>query len=99
MEIIINFRALFTLQLAVLIVTLFLMLFQKRAVIVNSLYITVVSIVSFVTSSILLYTFGIIVDELNMGGDSFSFLLYICIVVLILINLVVFAIKGNKVRR
>ncbi|PGZ72790.1 hypothetical protein COE55_20975 [Priestia megaterium] len=57
-----------------------------------------IAIISLFISGLILFLEGIIVDDLNLSGDTISTYMFLIIVALCLINSVTYAFKNKKLR-
>ncbi|MGG0823542.1 hypothetical protein ABE099_11725 [Paenibacillus turicensis] len=81
----IGFRPIYILFILLLVCSLFAMAFFKRKII-NGFTVISFSVTFLFVSALLLYQTGIIVDELGIGGDPISFVMFIAIACLALFN-------------
>ncbi|MFP7221502.1 hypothetical protein SFC65_04560 [Priestia filamentosa] len=89
------FRPLLIFLIVALVGVLFFLIVIKRYRRVSGFLVAVFSVLSIIISAFLLYKMGVLADELNGGGDSFSFFLFLIISVLSIANLAVYFIKGR----
>ncbi|WP_127592756.1 hypothetical protein [Paenibacillus lautus] len=93
-NIFINFRPIYILFIIVLIISLLLMILRKnRHTMINGFTIAIIALISLAVSAYLTYQIGILSDELGIGGDAVSFMMFIVVAVLSLVNLLVYASK------
>jgi hypothetical protein len=93
-NIFINFRPIYILFIIVLIISLLLMILRKnRHTMINGFTIAIITLISLAVSAYLTYQIGILSDELGIGGDAVSFMMFIVVAVLSLVNLLVYASK------
>ncbi|PFE33455.1 hypothetical protein CN270_12400 [Priestia megaterium] len=57
-----------------------------------------IAIISLFISGLILFLEGIIVDDLNLSGDTISTYMFLIIVALCLINSVTYSFKNKKLR-
>lgn len=81
----IGFRPIYILFILMLVCSLFAMAFFKRKII-NGFTVISFSVTSLFVSTIITYQIGIITDELGIGGDPLSFMMFIAIACLALVN-------------
>lgn len=81
----IGFRPIYILFILLLACSLFAMAFFKRKI-VNGFTVISFSVTSLFVSVIITYQIGIIADELGIGGDPLSFIMFIAIACLALFN-------------
>jgi len=65
---------------------------------VTGLHVITIAIISLFISGLILFLEGIIVDDLNLSGDTISTYMFLIIVALCLINSVTYSFKNKKLR-
>lgn len=94
-----NFRPIYILFILILVISLFTTIFQKTHYkIVNGFTVAILILISIVVSAFLTYQVGVLSDELGIGGDAVSMIMFIVIVILSLVHLFAYASK-NGVRK
>lgn len=90
----INFRPIYILFIIILIVSLLITLFHKNYYkIINWFTIIIIISISLVVSAYMTYQIGILSDELAIGGDAVSFIMFIIVGILSFIISLVYIIK------
>ncbi|WP_203364286.1 hypothetical protein [Bacillus sp. REN10] len=84
----------FIVILSLLLLTVIFHKYTEKAV--NGLFVISICAISVFSSALLLYLEGIIVDELNLGGDEVTFYLFISVVSLSVANVVIYFWKHSK---
>lgn len=93
-NIFIHFRPIYILFILILIISLFIMIFRKHGhKVINGFTIAMITLISLAVSAYLTYQIGFLSDELGVGGDAVSFMMFIAVVILSLVNLLVYAFK------
>lgn len=90
------FRPLLIFLIIALVGVLFFLIVIKHYQRAIGFLIAVFSILSMTISALLLYRMGVLADELNRGGDPFSFVLFLIISVLSIANLAVYFYKRRS---
>lgn len=94
-----NFRPIYILFILILVISLFITIFQKTHYkIVNGFTVAILILISIVVSAFLTYQVGVLSDELGIGGDAVSMMMFIVIFILSVVHLFVYASK-NGVRK
>lgn len=89
-----NFRPIYILFILILVISLFITIFQKTHYkIVNGFTAAILTLMSIVVSAFLTYQVGVLSDELGIGGDAVSMIMFIVIVILSLVHLFAYASK------
>jgi hypothetical protein len=89
-----NFRPIYILFIIVLVVSLFIIIFQKsHNKVINGFTVIVTLLISFIVSAYLTYQIGILSDELAIGGDAISMVMFFVVVSLSVVNLIVYLFK------
>lgn len=92
-----NFRPIFILFIVILIVSLIVILFQKNHYkIINGYTVIITLLITYIVSAILLYQTGILADELGMGGNALSTIMFFVIILLGFVNYLVYLFKNRK---
>ncbi|WP_159887761.1 hypothetical protein [Paenibacillus puerhi] len=92
-----NFRPIYILFILILATSLIVMVSLKNyEKLMNGSTIVGFSLVSSAVSAYLTYQIGILSDELAIGGDPVSFLMFMAIVFLSAANLLVYLIKNMR---
>ncbi|MGG1325069.1 hypothetical protein ABE225_30340, partial [Priestia megaterium] len=73
-------------------------LMQNKKQLVTDLHVITIAIISLFISGLILFLEGIIVDDLNLSGDTISTYMFLIIVALCLINSVTYSFKNKKLR-
>ncbi|WP_127590026.1 hypothetical protein [Paenibacillus lautus] len=95
----INFRPIYILFIVILIITLMITIFLKNHdKIISEFTLAITSIISFAVSAFMTYQIGILSDELGVGGDVVSFVMFIVVVILSFVNVVVYYFKKRIAR-
>lgn len=71
---------------------------QNKKQLVTDLHVITIAIISLFISGLILFLEGIIVDDLNLSGDTISTYMFLIIVALCLINSVTYSFKNKKLR-
>ncbi|GIP16583.1 hypothetical protein J40TS1_22250 [Paenibacillus montaniterrae] len=88
------FRPILILFVGILVILLITTLFQKRHnKTINLSTISITVVISLVVSTFLIYQMGILSDELAVGADSASTILFIVIIILSLANVLAYILK------
>ena len=87
------FRPAFITMILVLLLLLILVLFKVKLKQLNGFTVMSISLICLIVAAINIWQEGIVVDELNLVGDSVSFVMFLVIVVLSFLNPVLFSIK------
>ncbi|GAA4830816.1 hypothetical protein GCM10023310_04890 [Paenibacillus vulneris] len=91
-----NFRPIYLLLIIVLIVSVLVMLFQKKHYpLVNGFTISLILCICLIVSGFMTYQIGILSDALSMGGDPVSFIMFIIVAILSVISLLVYLGKSK----
>lgn len=90
-NIVTHFRPIYILFILVLIILLFIMIFRNRHKVINGFTIAIITLISLAVSAHLTYQIGYLADELGTNGDTVSFMMFIAVVILSLVNLLVYA--------
>lgn len=91
-------RPLFIFFIVVLSALFITILIQTKKQLVTGLHVITIAIISLFISGLILFLEGIIVDDLNLSGDTISTYMFLIIVALCLINSVTYSIKNKKLR-
>ncbi|WP_426452759.1 hypothetical protein ACP26L_12065 [Paenibacillus sp. S-38] len=87
----VNFRPIYILFIVIQVVSLIIQLFHKdHSSIMNVFTIGIILSASLAVSAYLTYQIGILSDALSIGGDPVSFVMFIGIAILSLLNSLVF---------
>lgn len=88
------FRPILILLVGILVILLITTLFQKKHnKTINLSTISITVVISLVVSAFLIYQMGILSDELAVGADSASTILFIVIIILSLANVLAYILK------
>jgi len=83
----------------VVLATLFItILMQNNKQLVTGLHVITIVIISLLISGLILFLEGIIVDDLNLSGDTISSYMFLIIVSLCVINSVTYSFKNKKLQ-
>ncbi|MCP3738133.1 hypothetical protein [Rossellomorea sp. BNER] len=63
---------------------------------INGFTVTSLSIISILISAQVLFYDGVIVDELNLGGDAVSFYMFLAIVVFSILNPIIYFVRHRN---
>ncbi|MBK0009929.1 MULTISPECIES: hypothetical protein [Priestia] len=85
----------FIVVLAALFITI---LVQNNKQLVTGLHVITIVIISLLISGLILFLEGIIVNDLNLSGDTISFYMFLIIVSLCVINSVTYSFKNKKIQ-
>ncbi|TQR19621.1 hypothetical protein [Psychrobacillus vulpis] len=85
-----------TLLVLSILLLLLVLLPQTKNKIINGFTVSSISLVSILISAQLLYSTGIIVDEIGLDGDALSTYLFLAIVGLCFVNPIVFFVKNSN---
>ncbi|WP_280169732.1 hypothetical protein [Priestia megaterium] len=89
-------RPLFIFFIVVLFALFITILMQNKKQLVTGLHVITIAIISLFISGLILFLEGIIVDDLNLSGDTISTYMFLIIVALCLINSVTYSFKNRK---
>lgn len=100
MEVFDDFRSVYLLILAGVIIYTIMILFQKETVrLINGFGVLSFSLILLIISDLLFIQLGYIVDRHNYGGDTVSFYLVVAINILCILNILLFLWKKEKGKR
>ncbi|KQU23390.1 MULTISPECIES: hypothetical protein [Priestia] len=91
-------RPVFIFFIVVLSALLITILMQNKKQLVTGLHVITIAIISLFISGLILFLEGIIVDDLNLSGDTISTYMFLIIVALCLINSVTYSFKNKKLQ-
>lgn len=92
-DVFINFRPIYVLFIIMLIISLFIIIVQKNHKIINGYTVILTLAVSSIVSAFMTYQIGILSDELGIGGDSASTIMFFAVIVLNAVNFFVYLFK------
>ena len=87
----------FTILIAIFLLFLIVLFSKPQHKLVNGFSITGLSFFSILIAAQLLYYEGIIVDEINLGGDEVSTYMFIAIVALGFLNPIIYIARNQKI--
>lgn len=94
-EVFSNFRPIYTLFIVILLLSVLIVIFQrKRVYLLGGFARITLSLLCSVVSAFLTYQIGILSDELGVGGDPVSFMMFIAVVILSIVNVIIFPRKA-----
>ena len=91
-------RPVFIFFIVVLAALFIIILMQNKKQLVTGLHVITIVIISLLISGLILFLEGIIVDDLNLSGDTISFYMFLIIVSLCVINSVTYSFKNKKIQ-
>jgi hypothetical protein len=86
-----NFRPIYIFFIIILAISLIIVISQKNHLkLINGSTIISISFISSAVSAFMTYQIGILSDELGIGGDSVSFIMFIVVVIMSVVNLLAY---------
>jgi hypothetical protein len=86
-----NFRPIYIFFIIILAISLIIVISQKNHLKpINGFTIISISFISSAVSAYMTYQIGILSDELGIGGDPVSFIMFIVVVIMSVVNLLVY---------
>ncbi len=90
-EVFSNFRPIYMLFIVILLLSVLIAIFQRKGVYLLGGFARItISLLCSVVSAFLTYQIGILSDELGVGGDPVSFMMFVAVVILSIVNVIIF---------